>query len=127
MALSKLKLNPDQSEFIVLDSKAQHQKLSSHFPVNIFGNRLHPGDIVLSQNTFRRLVNPVSTRWVTFVEVAVLAANPLVSSHMDYYSSLFIGLSCYNQHELQSIQNTFACIVTNKNAHVAPIIKLHPS
>ena len=58
-------------------------------------------------------------------EVAVLAANSVVSSRLDYCNSLFRGLSCFNQHKLQSIQNTFACIVTNhrKYAHVTPILK----
>ena len=55
-------------------------------------------------------------------EVAVLAANVLVSSHLDYCNSL---LSSFNQHKLQSIQNTLARIVTNhrKYAHVTPILK----
>ena len=40
-------------------------------------------------------------------------------------NSLFRGLSCFNQHKLQSIQNTLAHIVTNhrKYAHVTPIPK----
>ena len=42
MALSKLKLNPEKTEFIVFGSKAQHQKISSPFPVSIFGSLLHP-------------------------------------------------------------------------------------
>ena len=58
-------------------------------------------------------------------EVAVLAANALVSSRLDYCNSLFRGLSCFNLHKLQSIQNTLALIVTNhkKYAHVTPILK----
>ena len=57
-------------------------------------------------------------------EVAVLAANALISS-LDYCNSLFRGLSCFNQHKLQSIQNTLARIVTNHRnyAHVTPILK----
>ena len=54
-------------------------------------------------------------------EVAVLAANALVSSRLDYCKSLFRGLSGLNQHKLQSI-------VTNHRtyAHVTPILqKLH--
>ena len=61
-------------------------------------------------------------------EVAVLAANALVSSRLDYCNSLFRGLSGFNQHKLQSIQNTLARIVTNhrKYAHVTAILqKLH--
>ena len=58
-------------------------------------------------------------------KVAVLAANVLVSSRLDYCNSLFRGLSCFNQHKLQSIHNTVARIVTNhrKYAHVTPILK----
>ena len=58
-------------------------------------------------------------------EVAVIAANALVNSYLDYCNSLFRGLSCFNQHKLQSIQNTLARIVTNhrKYAHVTPILK----
>ena len=58
-------------------------------------------------------------------KVAVLAANALVSSCLDYCNSLLRGLSCFNQHKLQSIQNTLARIVKNhrKYAHVTPILK----
>ena len=58
-------------------------------------------------------------------EVVVLAANALVSSRLNYCNSLFRGLSCFNLHKLQSIQNTHARIVTNhrKYAHVTPILK----
>ena len=58
-------------------------------------------------------------------EVAVLAANALVSSCLDYCNSLFRGLLCFNQHKLQSIQNALAHMVTNhrKYAHVTPILK----
>ena len=46
MAISKLKLNPDKTEFIGFGSKVPHQKLSSHFPVSILGSLFHPADIV---------------------------------------------------------------------------------
>ena len=57
--------------------------------------------------------------------MAVLAANALVSSRLDYCNSLFRGLSGFNQYKLQSIQNTLARIVTNhgKYAHVTPILR----
>ena len=38
-------------------------------------------------------------------EFAVPAANVLTSSHLEYCNSLFRGLSCFNQHNLQNIQN----------------------
>ena len=61
-------------------------------------------------------------------KVAVLATNALVSIRLDYCNSLFTRLSCLNQHKLQSIQNTLACIVTThrKYADVTPILKQLP-
>ena len=44
------------------------------------------------------------------------------------WTTVTLGLSGFNQHKLQSIQNTLARIVTNhrKYAHVTPILqKLH--
>ena len=46
MALSKLNLNPDKTEFIVFGSKVLRQKLSFHFPVNILGSLPQLADIV---------------------------------------------------------------------------------
>ena len=46
MSLGKLKLNPEKTEFIVFGFKAQHQKISSHFPVSILSSILHPVDSV---------------------------------------------------------------------------------
>ena len=57
-------------------------------------------------------------------KVAVLAAYALVSGCLDYCNCLFSSLSCFSQHQLQSIQNTFACIITHlsKYAHVTSIL-----
>ena len=51
--------------------------------------------------------------------------NVLSKLGLDYCNSLFRGLSGFNQHKLQSIQNTLARFVTNhrKYAHVTPILK----
>ena len=46
MSHSKLKVNPEKTEFIMFPSKAQRQKISSHFPVSILGSLLHPVDSV---------------------------------------------------------------------------------
>ena len=147
MSLSKLKLNPEKTEFIVFGSKAQRQKISSHFPVSILGSLLHPVDSVRNLGVwfdadfsfsehikrtckacFLQMRDLRRIRKYLTSEVAVLAANALVSSRLDYCNSLFRGLSGFNQYKLQSIQNTLARIVTNhrKYAHVTPILqKLH--
>ena len=144
MSLSKLKLNPEKTEFIVFGSKAQCQKISSNFPVSILGSLLHPVDSVRNLGVWfgaefsfsehvKRTCNACflqmrdlrRIRSYLTPEVAVLAANALVNSRLDYCNSLFRGLSCFNLHKLQSIQNTLARIVTNhrKYAHVTPILK----
>ena len=47
------------------------------------------------------------------VDSAILVANALVTSRLDYCNTLLRSLSCANTHRLQCIQNTLACIVTN--------------
>ena len=144
MSLGKLKLNPEKTEFIVFGSKAPRQKISSHFPVSILGSLLHLVDSVRNLGVwfdadfsfsehikvtckacFLQIRDLRKIRQYLTPKVAVLAANALVSSRLDYCNSLFRGLSCFNQHKLQSIQNTLARIVTNhrKYAHVTPIPK----
>ena len=46
MSENKLKLNPDEIEFIVFGSKDRYKWLSDSFPVNILGNCLSPTDVV---------------------------------------------------------------------------------
>ena len=144
MSLSKLKLNPEKTEFIVFGSKAQRQKISSNFPVSILGSLFHPVDSVRNLDVwfdaafsfskhvkrtcnvcFLQMCDLRRIREYLTPEVAVLAANALVNSRLDYCNCLFRGLSCFNLHKLQSIQNTLARIVTNhrKYAHVTPILK----
>ena len=50
-------------------------------------------------------------------DAAVLAANALVSSCLDYCNSLFRGLSSFHMRKLQCIQNTLGRIVTNCNRY----------
>ena len=46
MSASKLKLNPDKTEFIVFDSKSQREKLKGYFPSTILGSPLYPAEWV---------------------------------------------------------------------------------
>ena len=41
MSASKLKLNPDKTEFILFGSKKQRERLNVCFPIDILGNHLH--------------------------------------------------------------------------------------
>ena len=70
-------------------------------------------------------------RWVRQYladDAAVLAANALVSSRLDYCNSLFRNLSSFHMCKLQCIQNTLRRIATNCNRYsrTSPILrKLH--
>ena len=46
MSTSKLKLNPDKTEFIIFGSKRQRDKLKACFPIDILGNSLCLADLV---------------------------------------------------------------------------------
>ena len=48
MLASKLKLNPDKTEFILFGSKKQRERLDACFPINMLGNPLHPTESVRS-------------------------------------------------------------------------------
>ena len=145
MSLSKLKLNPEKTEFIVFGSKAQRQKISSLFPVSILGSLLHPVDSVRNLGVcfdadfsfsehikrtckacFLQMRDLRRIRKYLTSEVAVLAANALVSSRLDYCNSLFRGLSGFNQHKLQSIQNTLARIVICMQKPIRHSLPCHP-
>ena len=46
MSASKLKLNPDKTEFILFGSKKQRERLNACFPIDILGSPLHPTESV---------------------------------------------------------------------------------
>ena len=58
-------------------------------------------------------------------EAALLAANALVGSRLDYCNSLFKSLSALDIRRLQCVQNSLARIVTNttKYSRITPVRK----
>ena len=131
MLTSKLKLNPDKTEFILFGSKKQRERLNACFPIDILGNPLHPTESVRNlgvwfdsdfsfskhvQNVckacFSQLRDFRNIRQFLTQDAAVSVANAFVSSRLDYCNSLFRSLSKVNLHRLQSIQNSAARIVT---------------
>ena len=122
MSLSKVKLNPEKTGSIVFDSKSQRQMISSIFPVSILGSLLHPVDSVRNLGvwfdaefsfsehvkrtckvSFLQMHDLHGIRQYLTPEVAVLAANALVNSRLNYCNCLLRVLSCSNLHKLQSL------------------------
>ena len=85
MSASKLKLNPDKTEFILFGSKKQRERLNVCFPIDILGNPLHPTESVRNLDV-----------WFD----SDFSANAFVSSRLDYCNSLFRSLSKFNLHRL---------------------------
>ena len=136
MSSSMLKLNPDKTEFIIFGSHVQLKKLDPYLKVRIFGNFIHPAVVVKSvgiwfdaifsyagyvhnicRTCFIQMYNLGLVKQYLTDEAAILMANALVSSHLDYCNSLFRSLSSLNMRKLQCIQNTLTKIGTNRNKY----------
>ena len=149
MAASKLKLNPDKTEFIIFGSPSQRDSLSHVYPVDILGNLLLPSSCVRNLGVlfdasvlFSVQINGIckscyyETRDFACIRhflpksVAIKVANALVSSRLNYCNSLLMIKGCYDYdlRRLQDIQNSWCCIVTRTSrfSHITPIlIDLH--
>ena len=104
MLTSKLKLNPDKTEFIVFGLKRERDNLTAYYSIDILGSPLCP------------------------VESVKNLASALVSSQLDYCNSLFRSLSKLNVCKLLCIQNCAARIVSNTSrlTIMTPVpMKLH--
>ena len=115
MDSSKLKLNPDKTEFMVFGSKVLCNQLSHFFPVNILCNLLSPSDKVRNLgfifNSSFRFSSQVSSncsssyyhirdfariRRYLIKSTAITVANALVCSRLDYCNSRLNSLSGYD-------------------------------
>ena len=144
MSANRLKLNADKTEFILFGTKSQRSKLSSFFPVDILGSDVNPSDKVrnlgvIFDSGFSFSDHVASVCRSCFVgirdlrrirkrlnrDTAVVLANALVSSRLDYCNSLFRSLSVRDSKKLQCVQNALARVVsrTTKFSHVTPVLK----
>ena len=122
LSANKLKLNPDKTEFIIFDSKLQHEKLHKSFPVNILGNFLSPVGAVRnlgisfdSNFSFSRHVQNICKSCFAQIKdlkhlkgyltryAALMAVDALVGSRLDYFNSLFRSLSALDLCKLQYV------------------------
>ena len=120
---SILKLNPKKQSSSYFDLMPSYRNL-----INIsliLGKLLYPSAVVKDLDVnfpllimsviFVQMHNLKQIRQYRTDEAAVLAANAVVNSHLDYCNSLFRSLSRFNMPKLQCIQNTLGRIVTNYN------------
>ena len=143
----RLKLNPEKTEFTVTGDRQARESIMQKFPTQFFGNSISPTNEVKnlgvtfdSGNTFASHITKVCRacyyhlkdlrciRKFLSMETAVLLANSMISSRIDYCNSLLYGVNKYNVAKLQKIQNALCRIVfrLDKTSHVTPYLqKLH--
>ena len=111
----KLKLNPEKTEFIIIGQKAIRELLAPNFPVPLLQNNISPsvevknlGIIFDSDNSFDNHVAKICRACYYYLrdlqrirkflsdETAILLANAMVSSCLDYCNSLLYGVSKSN-------------------------------
>ena len=132
MTSSKLKLNPDKTEFILIGSASNRIKLSPFFPVTLLDGKFDPSDKVRNLGvifdrdfSFSQHVSTVCRSCFYYIRdlcrirrhlsrsTATTLANALVTSRLDYCNSLFFSLTKKQLKRLQNIQNTLCRIVTH--------------
>ena len=144
LSVNKLKLNPDKTEFILFDSKNIRRKLGKIFPVSILGTLLSPAEAIrnlgvwcdsdssfschfrnICKACFVHIRDLKQLRGYLTREAALLAANALVGSRLDYRNSQFRSFSALDLCRLQCVQNSLARIVANttKYSHITPVRK----
>ena len=139
MSASKLKLNPDKTEFILFGFKKQRERLNVCFPIDILGKPLHPTKSVrnlsvwfdsdfsfskhvqnVCKSCFIQLRDFRNIRQFLTHDAAVSVANAFVSSRLDYCYSLFRSLSKFNLYRLHSNKYTWIIPVLRK-LHWPPV------
>ena len=141
MVAKKLSVNPNTIEYLLFNPKHFNNLncsvnidsniiLSNNFAKNLgvvfqfdMSMDKHISDIVKScflQFRYFYRIRPLISK-----TAAIIIAQVLVHSHLDYCTSLFYGLPKYSIHRIQKKQNTTARIVTHTSCftHITPILK----
>ena len=130
MKSSKLKLNSDKTEFIIIGTKQQRHKLSTHFPVKLLDNDITPSDSVRnlgvifdSDFSFHKHVSDVCKSCFYHIRdirrirrhiplpTAKTISNALISSRLDYCNSLLNNIAKQDLSKRQRVQNCLARVV----------------
>ena len=140
-------LNPSKTEFLIIGSKQQRSKILensitfSGATVSVSSSARNLGVIFDSDMSFSKQISTVSKSCFYTIRhmrqirssldfnSAILLANALVSSKIDFCNSLYFGLPSSAIQRLQRIQNALArvvCTGIGKHDPITPILqKLH--
>ena len=116
VSASKLKLNPNKTEFIVFGSKRQRDMLKAYFPVTILGSSLCPAESIKNFSLSKHVQNVYKSCFVQLCDLRYVR------------QALFRSLSKFNLRKLQCIQNSAARIISNTSRYTSITLvlkKLH--
>jgi hypothetical protein len=144
---NRLTVNPSKTEYLLIGTPQQRSKVTS-CSIQFHGTTLTPSgtarnlgiiydsDLSLKkhiasvcQTSFFHIRQLRQVRSSLDTNSAIILANSLVSSRLDYCNSLFYGLPDCSIHRLQRVQNSLARVVlpfVKRQHHITPALqKLH--
>ena len=147
LTTNRLTVNPSKTEYLIIGTPQQCSKLISS-TISFSGTTISSSDSVrnlgvtfdsnlslqkhissICQTSYYHIKQLRQVRSVLDNNSAILLANSLVSSRLDYCNSLYFGLPQTSINRLQRIQNSLARVVmpfVKRHDHITPALqKLH--
>ena len=140
ISTTKLKLNADKTEFLLIGNERQRRKYLSMFPIELLGVKTNPAKsacnrgVIFDKNvTFRSHISLVCNSCFYYMrdlrrfprhldlKSAKLLATAFVSSCLDYCNSLLYGIGDIDLTKLQGVQNQLARMVTKSPPFIRSI------
>lgn len=144
LTANRLSVNPSKTEYLLVGSSQQRKKLISSSLI-FQGNLIVPSDTVRnlgvafdSELSFHNHISKICS--TSFYHIrhlrqvrssldknsAIILANALVSSKLDFCNSLFYGLPATSVNRLQKVQNALARVVVpsvKRSHHITPTLR----
>ena len=129
LTANRLSVNPSKTEYLIIGTPQQRAKLTS-FSLSFRGTNLTPTDSTRNLGVIFDKDLSLKPHFSTIIKTsyhnirqlhqirssldtssAIILANSLVSSKLDYCNSLFYGLPASSLDRLQKVQNSLARVV----------------
>ena len=141
---NRLSVNPSKTEYLIIGTPQQRSKLTAS-SILFQGNILKPSDSTrnlgiifdkdlslkqhvssICKSSYYQIRQIRQVRSSLDKNSAIVLANSLVSSKLDYCNSLFYGLPAVTLDRLQKVQNSLARVVipsVRRHHHITPTLK----
>ena len=144
LTTNRLSVNPSKTEYLIIGTHQQRSKLVSS-SITFHGTPLTPTDSArnlgvtfepdlsmkkhissICQTSFYHIRQLRQVRSSLDTSSAIVLANSLVTSKLDYCNSLLHGLPASSLNRLQKVQNSLARVVvpsSRRHHHISPTLK----